>query len=235
MKILLAEMMGTMFLILMGNGVVANAILADTKGNNGGWIVITTGWAFGVFIGVVVANQLGSAAHLNPAVTLSMLIKGEITMTALLPYLSGQLIGAMLGALLVWVVYKNHFEATKDSATRLACFCTGPAIKNLPINLFSEIIGTFTLIFVLLSFTQSEAAMIGNLGVLPVTILVWSIGLSLGGTTGYAINPARDFSPRLVHSLLSFKGGSDWSYAWIPVVGPLLGAALATYLFLMMS
>ncbi len=227
--------MGTMFLILMGNGVVANVVLTGTKGNNGGWIVISTGWAFGVFIGVVVANQLGSAAHLNPTVTLAMLLKGAIELTAVLPYLSGQFIGAMLGALGVWVVYKNHFEATKDTDLQLACFCTSPAIKNIPINFLSELIATFTLIFVLLSFTASQAAVIGNLGVLPVTILVWSIGLSLGGTTGYAINPVRDLSPRLVHSLLRFKGSSEWSYAWVPLAAPLVGAALASYLFLLMQ
>ncbi len=231
MTYFIAELMGTLFLILLGNGVVANVVLKDTKGNNGGWMVITSGWAFAVFIGVVVANQLGSGAHLNPAVTVGFLVKGDLDVNLALPYISGQMLGAMIGAFLVWVMYKDHFDITPKAGDKLACFSTGPAIKNPLLNFFSEVIGTFTLLFVIFSFVSSDSAMIGNLGGLPVTILVWAIGLSLGGTTGYAINSARDIGPRIVHTFLYPKANSEWGYAWVPAFGPLVGGALAALLF----
>ncbi len=231
MKHLIAELMGTMFLILLGNGVVANVVLQKTKGQGAGWMVISTGWAFAVFIGVVVASQLGSAAHLNPAVTLGFVAKGDFEYHLILPYITGQMLGAALGGLGVWVMYKTHFDATESSEDKLACFSTGPAIKNPLFNFISELIGTFTLLFVIFSFVSADTALLGNLGGLPVTILVWAIGLSLGGTTGYAINPARDIGPRIMHTLLPIKGSSEWGYAWVPALGPVVGAVLAALLF----
>lgn len=238
----IAEIIGTMLLILFGNGVVANVVLKGTKGNSSGWIVITTGWAFAVFIGVVVAGPV-SGAHLNPIVTLGLALVGKFAWSQVASYIIAQLIGAMLGAFLVWLSHKDHFAATDDDGGKLACFSTGPAIRNYSSNLISEIIGTFTLIFVIfylsgpdLSIAAAADAKIGlgSIGALPVAILVWAIGLSLGGTTGYAINPARDLGPRIVHSLL-LKGNSDWSYAWVPIVGPIIGSSLAALCFLLLS
>lgn len=233
-----AELIGTMLVILLGNGVVANVVLKGTKGNSGGWMVITTGWALAVFVGVVIATPY-SGAHLNPAVTIGLAIAGKFAWAKVGGFLLAQLIGSIIGALLVWIVYRDHFNATPDPNSQLAVFCTAPAIHNRLFNLLSEIVGTFVLVFVIFYFTNAEISDkktpigLGSLGALPVTFLVWAIGLSLGGTTGYAINPARDFGPRIVHSLLPItgKGTSNWKYAWIPIIGPFIGAAIAALLF----
>ena len=237
-----AELIGTMFLILLGNGVVANTVLKGTKGNSGGWMVITTGWALAVFVGVVIASPF-SGAHLNPAVTLGLAVAGKFAWSKVLIYIVAQIIGSILGALLVWIVYRDHFNSTADPDTQLAVFSTSPAIKNSLFNLLSEIIGTFVLIFVLFYFTNAEFGDqktpigLGSLGALPVAFLVWAIGLSLGGTTGYAINPARDFGPRIAHAFLPIKdkGNSNWKYAWIPIAGPFIGAIIAAVLYLVLK
>lgn len=235
----IAEAIGTMLLILLGNGVVANVVLKGTKGNNSGWIVITTAWALAVFVGVQVAGPV-SGAHLNPAVTLGLAIAGKFSWNLVPTYIAAQMTGAVSGAFLVWLFNKDHFAITEDEGAKLACFSTSPAIRNTFSNLISEIIGTFVLVFVIFHFAdpsiylhQDSTAKVGlgSVGALPVTLLVWAIGLSLGGTTGYAINPARDLGPRIMHTLLPIKGSSDWGYAWIPVVGPILGAALAAILY----
>lgn len=234
-----AELIGTMFLILLGDGVVANVLLKGTKGFNAGWMVITTGWALAVFVGVVIAGPY-SHAHLNPAVTLGLAIAGKFSWAAVPSYIAAQIIGSMLGAIIVWLVYRDHFNATEDPDTVLAVFSTGPAIRNMLFNLLSEIVGTFVLIFVIFYFTDAVIADrntpigLGSLGALPVAFLVWAIGLSLGGTTGYAINPARDLGPRIAHAFLPIrkKGSSNWRYAWIPVMGPIAGAAIAAFLYL---
>ena len=235
----IAELIGTMLLILLGNGVVANVVLKGTKGNNSGWIVITAGWAFAVFVAVTVAGPI-SGAHLNPAVTIGLAIAGKFAWSQVASYIIAQLLGAMLGAFLVWLFHKDHFTITEDEGGKLACFSTGPAISNTVSNMIGEIIGTFVLIFVIFYLAGPELSMssatdvkigLGSIGALPVAILVWAIGLSLGGTTGYAINPARDLGPRIMHSIL-LKGSSDWSYAWIPVVAPIIGATIAAYLYM---
>jgi glycerol uptake facilitator protein len=218
-----AELVGTMLLLLLGDGVVAGVVLKGTKNNNSGWIVITMGWGLAVAMSVFVTGQY-SGAHLNPAVSLAVLIDGGLNFAGFLTYVSAQMIGAILGAILVLVMYFPHFEKTQDAGSVLAVFSTGPAIRNPLFNLISEAIGTFVLVFVILNFQN-----LGPLQPLVVGFLVVGIGLSLGGTTGYAINPARDLGPRLVHQFLPVpnKGSSDWNYAWIPVVGPLLGGAIA--------
>ncbi|MFT4533845.1 MAG: glycerol uptake facilitator protein [Saprospiraceae bacterium] len=242
----IAEIIGTFFLILLGGGVVANVILEKTKSNDHGWMVITTGWALAVFVGVVVAGPF-SGAHLNPAVSIGLAVGGKFEWNQIPIYVLGQFIGAMLGSFTVWVVYKDHFEATEDGGTKRAVFCTDPAIRNPISNIISEIVGTFTLVFVVLYFTNPSLSNLatstespiglGSLGALPVAFLVWAIGLSLGGTTGYAINPARDIGPRIVHALLPIKNkaSNDWGYAWIPVVGPIIGASLAGLLMIVLS
>jgi glycerol uptake facilitator protein len=237
-----AELIGTMFLILLGTGVVANVILKGTKGNNAGWMVITTGWALAVFVGVVIAAPF-SGAHLNPAVTLALAISGKFAWSKVGIFILAQLIGSILGAVLTWLVYRDHFNSTSDPDVQLAVFSTSPAIKNAVFNLLSEIIGTFVLIFVIFYFTKAEMGEqktpigLGSLGALPVAFLVWAIGLSLGGTTGYAINPARDFGPRIAHALLPIKakGKSNWKYAWIPIIGPFIGAIAAALLYLVLQ
>ena len=234
-----AELIGTMLLILLGNGVVANVILKGTKGYNGGWMVITTGWALAVFVGVVFAGPY-SGAHLNPAVTIALALTGKFVWSKVGLYVVAQLLGSILGALLVWIVYKDHFNATAEPDTQLAVFSTSPAISNSMYNLLSEVVGTFVLIFVIFYFTNAEMGDpktpigLGSLGAIPVAFLVWAIGLSLGGTTGYAINPARDLGPRIAHTLLPIKGkgSSQWKYAWVPVIGPIAGALLAAVLYL---
>ena len=238
----LAEFIGTALVILLGNGVVANVVLTGTKGNGGGWMVITTAWALAVFVGVVVSAPY-SGAHLNPAVTIALAISGKFEWTQVPIYMLAQMLGAMLGSLLVWVKYKDHFLATDDKGLKLAVFSTGPAIRNTFSNLTSEIIGSFVLLFVIFYFTTAEIVDtktpvgLGSLGAIPVMFLVWAIGLSLGGTTGYAINPVRDLGPRIMHSILpiSGKGSSDWSYSWIPVIGPMIGASLAAFLYLALN
>jgi glycerol uptake facilitator protein len=234
-----AELIGTMLLILLGNGVVANVVLKGTKGNNSGWIVITTAWALAVFVGVQVAGPV-SGAHLNPAVTIGLAAAGKFPWDQVPLYISAQMAGALLGAFLVWLFNKDHFAITEDDGAKLACFSTTPAIRNTFSNLISETIGTFVLVFVIFHFSDPSISLhndptakvgLGSIGALPVTFLVWVIGLSLGGTTGYAINPARDLGPRIMHALLPVKGSSDWGYAWIPVAGPILGAVLAAVLY----
>lgn len=233
-----AELIGTMFVILLGNGVVANVVLKNTKGNNAGWMVITTGWALAVFVGVVIAGPF-SGAHLNPAVTIALAMVGKFSWSKVAGYILAQFLGAMIGSFLVWLVYIDHFRCTEDQDTLLAVFSTSPAIKNLLFNLLSEIVGTFVLVFVIFYFTGAEITNpktpigLGSLGALPVAFLVWAIGLSLGGTTGYAINPVRDFGPRIVHSLLPIKQkrSSNWKYAWVPIMGPFIGASIAAIIF----
>lgn len=233
----IAEIIGTALLILLGNGVVANVCLDKTKGKDGGWLLINIGWGLAVFVAVFIAGSI-SGAHLNPAVTLGLAIKGSFAWASVPIYLVAQMLGAMLGAFLVWLHHKPHYDITKDEDTLLATFSTGPAIRNPIMNLISEIIGTFVLVFGVFYITGPKVggtdATLGALDALPVALLVVVIGISLGGTTGYAINPARDLGPRLMHALLPIphKGSSDWSYAWIPVVGPIIGAALAALLAL---
>lgn len=223
----IAEILGTMILILLGNGVVANVVLKGTKGNNSGWIVITTGWAFAVFTGALVAAKSG--AHLNPAVTIGLAVAGKFPWAEVGSYICAQFIGAMVGAFLVWLMYKDHFDITEDEGTKLAPFSTGPAIRSSINNVISEIIGTFVLMFAILSFI-APGVELGTITTLNVALVIWVIGLALGGTTGYALNPARDLGPRIMHALL-VRGNSDWGYAWIPVVGPIIGAALAACLW----
>lgn len=226
----IAEVIGTMILILLGDGVVANVVLKKTKGQGGGWIVITTGWALAVAIPVYIFGGI-SGAHFNPAVTLALASAGSFPWAEVPGYIISQLIGGFIGAFLVYVFYYNHFQATEDKGAILGTFCTGPAISNKFFNFTSEFIGTFILMFGILGITSQEMAT----GVQPfaVGLLIWVIGLSLGGTTGYAINPARDFAPRLAHFLLPVpnKGDSEWSYAWIPVLAPILGGIAGAILF----
>ncbi|RDC66388.1 MIP/aquaporin family protein [Adhaeribacter pallidiroseus] len=237
-----SELIGTMFVILLGNGVVANVLLKGTKGYNSGWLVITTGWALAVFAGVVVAAPY-SGAHLNPAVTIALALAGKFNWDQVGMFILAQLLGAMLGALLVWLLYKRHFDDTEDPLLQLAVFSTSPAIRHPWANLFSEAVGTFVLIFVIFYVTNPEMGPdktpigMGSLGAIPVSFLVWGIGLSLGGPTGYAINPARDFGPRLVHAIIPMKNKchSDWHYAWVPVAGPILGASIAAILYLQLQ
>lgn len=238
----IAELIGTALLLTLGCGVVANVILEKTKGQNSGWIVISTAWAFGVYVGVVVAAPY-SGAHLNPAVSIGLAVAGKFEWTNVPNYILAQILGAMIGAGIVWITYKSHFDLTKDKSTKLGVFATIPAIRNYPSNLFSEVIGTFVLVFTVLFFTDAtianteEVIGLGSLGALPVALLVWGIGLSLGGTTGYAINPARDLGPRIIHALMPIKekGSSDWAYSWVPILGPVLGGTFAAGLFLLLS
>jgi glycerol uptake facilitator protein len=220
----LAEFMGTAFLILLGDGVVANVVLNKTKGNNAGWIVITVGWALAVFVPATIFGA-ASGAHFNPALTLAIAVTGGMSWAQVPGFILTQFAGAFTGAFLVWLMYKNHFDETADPGAQLAVFSTGPAIPNTPLNLISEIIGTFVLVFALLACKADVATKAGNFYVWAV---ICTIGISLGGTTGYAINPARDLGPRIANALLPMKGKgkSDWGYAWIPVVGPVIGAIL---------
>ncbi|HEX2475708.1 MAG TPA: MIP/aquaporin family protein [Lacipirellulaceae bacterium] len=248
MQAYLAEFVGTALLILLGNGVVANVLLAKTKGNGGGWIVITLGWGMAVFVAVWCVGEI-SGAHINPAVTIGLSLAGKVNATLAAGYVAAQMLGAVLGATLVFLFYRDHYAASGDADAKLATFATGPAIRNYPINLFSEVVGTFVLALAGLlavdpsitrDVSSAEVAAgsglkigLGTLGALPAGLLVLAIGLSLGGTTGYAINPARDLGPRIAHALLPIPGkrDSDWAYAWVPVVGPILGAILAVLLW----
>ena len=243
MNEIVAEFIGTFLLILLGNGVVANVVLNDTKGHNSGWIVISLGWGLGVFVGVAVAGPV-SGAHINPAVSIGLAAAGLFPWLKVLPFILAQMMGAMTGAFTVWLFYRHHFNRTNDSAAQLGCFSTAPAIRKTGSNFISETIGTFVLIFVVLYIAEPSVALdgveevkmgLGTLGALPVALLVTAIGLSLGGTTGYAINPARDLGPRIMHSFLPMdhKGSSDWPYAWIPVLGPFAGALIAAAFFLL--
>ncbi|MGN6211686.1 MIP/aquaporin family protein [Parafilimonas sp.] len=225
------ELVGTALLIILGDGVVANVVLNKTNGFSSGWIVITMGWGMAVFTGVFV-SAAASGAHLNPAVTIALAAAGKFSWSLVPTYIAAQLLGAMIGALLVWIAYKQHFDATENTATKLAVFCTSPSIRNASHNLITEIIGTFVFILAVL-FIVSPADKLGSLDALPVALLVLGIGLSMGGPTGYAINPARDLGPRIMHAILPIKnkGGSDWKYSWIPVLGPITGGVLAAVLF----
>jgi len=228
----LGEFLGTLVLVLLGNGVVAGVLLKKSKSENAGWLVITAGWAIAVMCGVFTAIACGSSdAHLNPAVTLGMAVR-TANFAKVLPFVSAQMLGAFLGAVLVWIHFLPHWRETPDQQLKLAAFCTAPAIRNVVTNLISEIIATFVLVFVvsaIFSKSVSPSGLAGGLGPYLVGSLVWGVGMSLGGTTGYAINPARDLGPRLAHAVLPVagKGGSDWGYAGIPVIGPLIGGALA--------
>ena len=227
----LFEFIGTAFLVLLGDGVVANVVLNKTKGNNSGWIVITFGWAIAVFVGVYI-SAAHSGAHLNPAVTIALAVAEKFDWALVPVQIAGQFCGAMLGALLVWIAYKKHFDETTDADAKLAVFCNSPAIPHITFNLVTEIIGTFALVFGVF-FISGGDVKLGALDALPVALLVLGIGLSLGGPTGYAINPARDLGPRIMHFILPIKdkGSSGWGYSWIPVVGPVIGGVLAALLF----
>ncbi|HEV7751412.1 MAG TPA: MIP/aquaporin family protein [Baekduia sp.] len=232
MSIYGAETIGTALLILLGDGVVAAVLLNHSKAQNAGWIVITWGWAIGVMVGVFAVGQF-SGAHLNPAVTLGFAIEGRTDWSDVPKYLAGEFSGAFIGAVLVYLSYLNHWRPTEDPGLKLAVFCTAPALRNTVANLITEIIGTFVLVFGVLAFFASKGVAADPLSGLLVALLVLGIGLSLGGPTGYAINPARDLAPRIAHALLPIpgKGTSDWGYSWIPVVGPLIGGAIAALLF----
>lgn len=235
--IFLSEVTGTAMLLLLGCGVVANAILARTKGFGGGWLLINFGWGLAVFAGVTVSYSSG--AHLNPAVTIGLLFAGAIeaenVVLVVLVYLIAQLIGAFIGAVLAWLAYRQHFDVEEDPGAKLGVFSTGPAIRSYAWNFITEAIGTFVLVFVVIGFGRTgdanttAPAGLAALGALPVALLVVGIGASLGGPTGYAINPARDLGPRIAHAILPIrgKGSSDWGYSWVPVAGPLVGGALA--------
>lgn len=231
MKPFLGELIGTMLLILLGNGVVANVLLQRTKGNNSGWIVISFAWAMAVFVGVFISSA-ASKAHLNPAVTFGLAIAGKFPWAEVGTYMLAQMIGAAIGAFLVWVHYMPHFAVTEDANAKLGVFCTGPAIRHTPSNFLGEVFGTFVLVYAALHIS-SAAGTIGSLDALPIALVVLVIGLALGGTTGYAINPARDLAPRIMHAILPIpnKRDGDWGYAWIPVIGPMVGAALAVALY----
>jgi glycerol uptake facilitator protein len=234
---LLGELLGTMMLILLGDGVVAAVLLNKSKAQNSGWIVITAGWAFAVLCGIFVAAANGSpGADLNPAVTIAVMVRGGYDVTTGIMHLIGEFVGAFLGGVLVWLMYLPHWAETPDKGLKLAVFSTGPAIRNTAANLISEIIGTFVLLFVIFAIFSATGATKGapaaGVGPYLVASLVWGIGLSLGGPTGYAINPARDLGPRIAHFVLPIagKGDSDWGYSWIPVVGPIIGGVIAAVL-----
>lgn len=253
MSLFLAEFIGTALLMVFGCGVVANVVLAQTKGNGGGWIVITWGWGMGVFVGVFTVSQF-SGAHINPAVTLGLATAGLFDWALVPMYVTAQTAGGAFGAFLVWLAYRDHFAATADADLKLAVFCTAPNIRRYPSNVITEVIGTLVLVLGVLFLVEpgfivmetgellQEITLngetvgfgLGSLSALPVALLVLGIGLSLGGPTGYAINPARDLGPRIAHALLPIPGkrDSDWSYSWVPVIGPLAGGAVAGLLFL---
>lgn len=228
------EFVGTALLIVMGCGVVANVVLSQTKGQNSGWIVITFGWAMAVFLGVYASTRLGGSGHLNPAVTLAMSAFGDFDSSLLGTYIAAQFAGAITGATIVWICYHQHFAVTEDKDLKLAVFCNAPAIRNNIYNFLTEMIGTFILMFGAMAMSKSSASL-GTLDALPVALLVLGIGLSLGGPTGYAINPARDLGPRIAHFLLPIPGkrDSDWRYSMVPVIAPIAGALLAAWVFSM--
>ena len=231
----LFEFIGTAILVLFGDGVVASTVLKKSKGENGGWVVITIGWGLAVLLGVFIAGPY-SGAHLNPAVTLGLAAAGTFGWGQVVPYIVAQMLGGIFGAILVYLFYKDHFDATDDPATKLGTFCTAPAIRNYGRNLFCEVLGTFVLVFVILALStqgNSPEVGMGSLGAFPVAMLIVALGMSLGGTTGYAINPARDLSPRIAHAILPIrgKGTNDWAYSWVPVLGPIIGGFLAAALY----
>ncbi len=232
----LFELVGTFVLILLGDGVVACTNLKKSKGLGGGWVVITLGWGFAVMCGVFIAGPY-SGAHLNPAVTLGLAAAGKFAWAEVLPYICAQMIGGLLGAIAVYLFYKDHFDATEDADTKLGVFCTMPAVRNDWRNFFCEALATWLLVFVILAFSTAENVVIGmgSLGAFPVTMLIMAIGMSLGGATGYAINPARDLAPRVAHAILPIAGKRDsgWSYSWVPVAGPLVGGLVAALCFVL--
>ncbi|AQP53666.1 aquaporin [Vagococcus penaei] len=225
-----SEFLGTMILVLLGDGVVAGVSLAKSKAKDAGWVAITLGWGLAVTVAVFASGYMGPA-HINPAVTLGMAMSGNFDWGLVVPFILAQTAGAIVGGILVWITYMPHWEATEDSGTILGVFATGPAISSPIANMITELIGTFVLVFSLLAFSQSEFA--GGLNPVVVGLLIVSIGLSLGGPTGYAINPARDLGPRIAHQILPIKnkGESNWGYAWVPVVGPFVGGALAAIIW----
>lgn len=231
----LFEFIGTAILVLFGDGVVASNLLKKSKGENGGWVVVTIAWGLAVMLGVFISGPY-SGAHLNPAVTLGLAAAGTFSWSLVVPYIVAQMLGGFMGAVLVYLYYKDHYDATDDPAAKLATFCTAPAIRNYGRNLFSEIVGTFVLVFVILALSidgnTSEVGM-GALGAFPVAMLIIALGMSLGGTTGYAINPARDLAPRIAHAILPIKGKgfNDWEYSWVPVAGPIIGGFIAAALY----
>jgi glycerol uptake facilitator protein len=228
-----AEFFGTAIIIVFGGGVVANVLLNKTKGNNSGWIVITFGWAVGVFTGVLIAAPY-SGAHLNPAITVALVLVHKFSLSLLPLYILAQLMGAMFGATLVWLAYKKHFDATEDGDTKLAVFCTSPNIRHYWYNFLTEVIGTFVLALAVLYMAKPDVGL-GALNALPVAFVVLGLGLSLGGPTGYAINPARDLGPRIMHYLLPIplKRDSDFKYSWVPILGPVVGAIIAAMIFVL--
>jgi glycerol uptake facilitator protein len=245
MQAFVAELVGTMILVIFGDGVVANVVLRRTKGNQGGWIVITTGWGLGVAIAVYVVGRI-SGAHLNPAVSIGLAAIGQFEWSQVGPYIAAQLIGGVLGGVVVWLAYLPHFAATEDQGAKLAVFCTGPEIRSAGANFLTELIGTAMLLFGVLGIAANANEFVGEpggvdlsavfstgLNPLLVGFLVWAIGLSLGGPTGYAINPARDLGPRIAHAILPIagKGSSDWAYAWVPILGPIAGGILGALAF----
>ena len=240
MSPVLAEFIGTAILVLLGNGVVANVVLNQTKGHNSGWIVITAGWAFAVTLAVYCVGTI-SGAHLNPAVTIALASIGTFAWAKVPMYIAAQIAGGVAGAAIVWLHYLPHWAATDDPGAKLAAFSTGPAIRKTIPNLLSEIIGTFVLVLGISAVLSPGNFVPGSdlakgFGPVLVGVIVWAIGLSLGGTTGYAINPARDLGPRIAHAILPIagKGSSDWDYAWIPVVGPIVGGVLAALFYKVM-
>lgn len=230
MSIYLAELLGTMLLILLGDGVVANVCLDKSKANGSGWLVIATGWALAVTIPVFIFGPI-SGAHFNPAVTLGLAAIGKFPWADVPLFILCQMLGAFIGACLVYVYYKNHFDATEDKDTKRGVFCTAPAIKDTVNNFICEFIGTFVLVFAILGIANTK--MVDGISPLVVGLIIWVIGITLGGTTGYAINPARDLGPRIAHAILPIKGkgDSDWGYAWIPIVAPILGGIVAALVF----
>ncbi len=232
MSAFFAEFLGTAMVLIFGSGVVSNVVLNQTKGNNSGWIVITFGWAVGVFTGVLIAAPY-SGAHLNPAVTIALVLVNKFSVSLLPAYICAQILGAMFGSLLVWFAYKKHFEVTNDSDAKMAIFCTSPSIRSYGYNLLTEAIGTFVLTIAVLYMAVPEVGL-GSLNALPVALVVLGLGLSIGGPTGYAINPARDLGPRFIHFILPIPGkrNSDWKYSWVPILGPIIGASIAALVFL---
>lgn len=241
----IAELIGTFLMIFLGHSVNANMFLEKTKGNRGdssGWLFMSIGWAMAVFVGVSVAAPF-SGAHLNPAVTIGLYIAGEFSLDSILPYIFAQFIGALLGAFFMWVIYKDHFDATPNKLIKRGVFCTDPAILNIFRNFLSECLGTFVLVLTVLYFSdalllESNTKIgLGSIGALPVALVVWVIGMGVGGTTGYAINPVRDLAPRIIHTLVPLKDKASFNikYAWIPVIAPILGGILASLLFLLLK
>lgn len=236
-----AEFIGTLILVLLGNGVVANVVLKNTKGENGGWFLISAGWGMGVFVAVLAIGPI-SGAHINPAVTLGLAFSGLFEWSQVVPFIIAQMLGAMAGGYLVYLYYHNHFSITENPDSKMSCFCTAPNIRDKRNNFLSEAVGTFVLIFAVLFINlpsveidgiDSVKVGLGSLEALPVALVVFAIGMSLGGTTGYAINPARDLGPRIIHAIIPMKGkrDSDWGYSWIPVMGPVVGAGIAALVY----